>query len=97
MEAHPKLRFHSDRGVARSWAPAQQGVSKLAIHERSEYVGRGPKAEPRASARGTCGGSVGTDAAPTHIDRLDAYARPRLYTIEWITVHAIVYRRDAYE
>jgi hypothetical protein len=50
--------------------------SPLAIHERSECVARGPKAEPLASARETCEGSVGTDAPATHIDGLDACTRP---------------------
>jgi hypothetical protein len=61
----------------------------MAIHERSECVARGPKAEPRASARETCEGSVGIDAAATHIDSLDACARPDY--VAWISIHAIVY------
>jgi hypothetical protein len=59
------------------------------MHERSECSAR-PQAEPRGSARETCEGSVG-GAAATHIDRLDAGSCPGLNTIEWISVHAIVY------
>jgi hypothetical protein len=35
-------------------------------------------------------GSVGTDAAATRIDGLDACACPDLNTIAWISIHAIV-------
>jgi hypothetical protein len=55
--------------------PCSHHAQHDAIHERSECVARGPKGEPRASARETCEGSVGIGAAATHIDNLDACAR----------------------
>jgi hypothetical protein len=84
-------------GPQRSSPPVRRSAKGLMrspyVHERSECVARGPKAVSRASARETCEGSVGADAAATHIDRLDACSRPGQYTIKWISVHAIVYRQ----
>jgi hypothetical protein len=56
--------------------PRAIGSRTPMLNTNAGCVARAPNAEPRASARETCEGSVGTDAAATHIDCLDTCTSP---------------------